>query len=71
MGSIWITVKPAVSGWMDYETERWISDLKHAVLATLLFGEDIEGLLRVARGNDAVRDFSRDDASGGEVARGG
>ena len=64
-------MKAAVSRWIDCWPERWVSDLKHAVFATLLFGEDIEGLLRVARGNDAVRDFSRDDAGGSEVARGG
>ena len=52
-------------------TLRQEADLKHAILAALLFREDLERLIRVARRDDAVGNFARDDPRSSEVARGG
>lgn len=44
------------------------TDLENAVLSALLLAEDVERLGFVARSDDPVRDFARDDLGGRDIA---
>jgi len=43
------------------------TNLKHTILSSLLFAEDIKCFWRISRGNYPIRYFSRNDTSGRKV----